>query len=393
MASSPLVLKSHSSAANRRADPSRRTDKSTSGGWSWHLGTIFGIEIRVHATFLILLGWVAMSHLAAGHTPAMAVNGVGYILAVFGIVVLHELGHALTARRFGIRTRDITLLPIGGVARLERMPSRPSQEFLVAIAGPAVNFALAFLLFAVLAAMGAIEDTSHWTLVGGPFLAKLMWTNLGLGIFNLIPAFPMDGGRVLRALLAMRTSYLRATDIAAMVGQGLALAFGLVGLFVNPFLVFIALFVWIGAQGEARIAHVHAALAGIPVVEAVATNFATVTPDTTVSNVAQHMLAGFQDDVPVVDGSLLLGMVYREDILKAVLVGDVNASVGSIMRLDPNIVRASESLDAAFERLQASGRRSIPVVRDDALIGVLPIENVAYLLQLRERQRAQMTHA
>jgi Zn-dependent protease len=363
------------------------------GSWSWHIGSLFGIEVRVHATFLILLGWVAMSHLMAGHAVAMAASGVVYILAVFAIVVLHELGHALTARRFGIRTRDITLLPIGGVARLERMPSKPSQEFLVAIAGPAVNFVLALLLFATLVAMGAIQDTTRWTLVGGPFLAKLMWTNLALGAFNLIPAFPMDGGRVLRALLAMRTSYLRATDIAALVGQGLALAFGLVGLFVNPFLVFIALFVWIGAQGEARMAHVHAALAGVPVAEALVTRLVAVSPDEPVSSVAQHMLAGFQDDVPVLDRDRLAGVVYREDVLKAALEGNTNTPVASIMQRNPDVVGESESLDAAFERLQASGRRSIPVVRGDELIGVLPVENVAYVLQVRERQRAQMAHA
>jgi len=355
-----------------------------SSRWAWRLGRLFGIEVRVHATFLILLGWVAMSHLMNGQGIAVAAGGVAYVLAVFAIIVLHELGHALTARRFGIATRDITLLPIGGIARLERMPSKPSEELLVAIAGPAVNVVLAMLLFATVVAMGAFEDVARVSLVGGPLLVKLMWTNVAICVFNLIPAFPMDGGRVLRALVAMRTSYVRATDIAAAVGQGVALVFGLVGLFVNPFLVFIALFVWIGAQAEARMAHVHASLAGVLTSQAMVTRFAVVSPDDPLSNVVQLMLKGFQDDVPVVEGERLVGVLGREDVLKAAIAGDVNARVASLMRRDVASVGESDALDVAFLRLQASGRRSIPVVRGDVLVGVLPVENVAYVLHVRE---------
>jgi Zn-dependent protease/CBS domain-containing protein len=360
----------------------RHDDQPRASRWSWRLGRLFGIEVRVHATFLILLGWVAMSHFMAGHGLSMAASGVAYILSVFAIIVLHELGHALTARRFGIATRDITLLPIGGVARLERMPTKPSQELLVAIAGPAVNVALAFLLFAALVAMGTIEDATQLTFVGGPFLAKLMWTNIGLAAFNVIPAFPMDGGRVLRAILAMRTSYVRATDIAAMVGQGVALVFGLVGLFYNPFLVFIALFVWIGAQAEAQLAHVHASLAGVPVSRAMITRFAVVAPDEPVSAIVDRMLGGFQDDVPVVEGSRLVGVLGREDVLRAAIGGNTDAPVRSVMRRGFSVVNEADSLELAFDRLQGSGQRCIPVVRGDEIVGVLPVDNVAYVLRM-----------
>lgn len=365
-------------------------DQPGGGRWSWRIGRIFGIEVRVHATFLILLGWVAMSHFMAGHGLAMAASGVVFVLAVFAIIVLHELGHALTARRFGIATRDITLLPIGGVARLERMPTKPSQELLVAIAGPAVNVALALLLFAALLTMGTIEDATHLTFVGGPFLAKLMWTNVALAAFNVIPAFPMDGGRVLRALLAMRTSYVRATDIAAMVGQGVALVFGLVGLFVNPFLVFIAFFVWIGAHAEAQMAHVHASLAGVPVSRAMVTRFAVVTPDEPVSSVVDRMLGGFQDDVPVVEGARLVGVLGREDVLRAAIAGNAGALVRAAMRTEFSVVNESDPLELALERLQSSGRRSIPVVRGDDVVGMLPIENIAYVLRARGERRAAL---
>jgi len=366
------------------AEGPRRASRPRASGWSWRLGRLFGIEVRVHATFLILLGWVAVSHFMAGHGIAMAASGVAFILAVFAIIVLHELGHALTARRFGIQTRDITLLPIGGVARLERMPTEPSQELLVAVAGPAVNVALALVLFVALVAMGALEDTTRLALLGGPFLAKLMWTNIALAAFNVIPAFPMDGGRVLRALLAMRTSYVHATDIAARVGQGVALAFGLVGLFVNPFLVFIALFVWIGAQGEAQLAHVHASLAGVPASSAMITRFAVIAPEEPVSAVVDRMLGGFQDDVPVVEGARLVGVLGREDVLKAAISGRANAAVGLVMRTDFSVVGESDSLEVALERLQSSGQRCIPVVRGDEVVGVLPVDNVAYVLRMRD---------
>jgi len=380
MASTSMRLPGAGATTSTRPQPPAESSR-----WAWRLGHVFGIEVRVHATFLILLGWVAMSHLMNGQGIAVAAGGVAYVLAVFAIIVLHELGHALTARRFGIATRDITLLPIGGIARLERMPSKPSEELLVAIAGPAVNVVLAMLLFATVVAMGAFENVARVSLVGGPLLVKLMWTNVAICVFNLIPAFPMDGGRVLRALVAMRTSYVRATDIAAAVGQGVALVFGLVGLFVNPFLVFIALFVWIGAQAEARMAHVHASLAGVLTSQAMVTRFAVVSPDDPLSNVVQLMLKGFQDDVPVVEGERLVGVLGREDVLKAAIAGDVNARVASLMRRDVASVGESDALDVAFLRLQASGRRSIPVVRGDVLVGVLPVENVAYVLHVRER--------
>jgi Zn-dependent protease len=205
---------------------------------SWKIGRVAGIDVYAHATFLILLGWVGLSHYLQRQRWEDALSGLGFILALFAIVVLHELGHALTAKHFGIRTRDITLLPIGGVARLERIPDEPKQELLVALAGPAVNVVLALILLGLLAVGAGLSALTEVQLIRGHFLAKLMWVNVGLAVFNLLPAFPMDGGRVLRALLAMRMDYVRATNIAAHIGQGLAWVFGFIGLFTNPFLVY-----------------------------------------------------------------------------------------------------------------------------------------------------------
>src|SRR5688572_27812912 len=181
--------------------------------WSWRVGRIAGIDLYVHPTFMLLLAWVAIVHYLERQRWADAAGGLLFIVTLFGIIVLHELGHALTARRFGIRARDITLLPIGGVARLERMPEDPKQEFLVALAGPAVNVVLAIILFVTLVPISGIAALGNVALVGGQFLSKLIWVNVALALFNLLPAFPMDGGRVLRALLAMRMDYVKATHI------------------------------------------------------------------------------------------------------------------------------------------------------------------------------------
>jgi Zn-dependent protease len=227
-------------------------------GRSFHLGTFSGIPVFLHWTFLLLLGFVAVSQLLGSGSPGQAVYGVLFVAAIFGCVVLHEFGHALAARRFGIGTRDVTLLPIGGVARLDRMPDDPRQELVVALAGPAVNVAIAGALGIWLFLSGSASGGApSW--IGGSFTAQLMSVNLALVLFNLLPAFPMDGGRVLRALLARRIGHLRATGTAATIGRGIAVVFGVVGLLWNPMLVLIAVFVWFGAGQEAEMARRRAA--------------------------------------------------------------------------------------------------------------------------------------
>src|SRR5213080_1855499 len=281
--------------------------------WSWKLGTVAGIGLYVHATFLLLLAWVGVTYWLAGGSAA-ALDGIAFILALFACVVLHELGHALTARRYGIRTRDITLLPIGGVSRLERIPDDPRQEVWVSLAGPAVNVVIAAALYAWLLLSQTWRPLSALTMAGGPFLERLLLVNVSLAVFNLLPAFPMDGGRVLRALLAMRMDYVRATQVAAQVGQAMALVFGLLGLFTNPFLV------WIGAAQEASMVQMRTALSGIPVSRAMLTDFHTLAPEDPAKRVLELILAGSQQDFPVVDGGQggrLAGVLLRSDVLKA----------------------------------------------------------------------------
>jgi len=217
------------------------------------IGDVARIGIFVHWTFFLMLVGLFAFYLYQGATPAAALSGVGLVSAVFVCVVLHELGHALTARHFGIPTLDITIYPIGGIARLEGIPREPRQEFWIAIAGPAVNLVIAGVLFLFNLATGQPTGMLSVLQAATSIPGLLMWLNLSLVGFNMLPAFPMDGGRVLRAGLATQMDYVRATRIAAYVGQGMAVLFGLYGLWiVNPVLLFIAAFVFLGARQEAQ---------------------------------------------------------------------------------------------------------------------------------------------
>ncbi len=210
--------------------------------WSIKIGSVAGTAIRIHVTFLLLLAWIfGVEYIAGG--PQAAWNSLLFIVLLFLCVLLHEFGHIFTARAFGVRTPDVILLPIGGVSRLERIPEKPSEEFLIAIAGPAVNVAIAAVLVLVGGANLSVDRLAALESADVSMIDRLAAVNLFLAAFNLIPAFPMDGGRVLRALLAARFGYVRATEIAAMIGQWVAFALGFLGLFGNPILIFIAIFV------------------------------------------------------------------------------------------------------------------------------------------------------
>jgi Zn-dependent protease len=358
--------------------------------WSWKVAQVAGIGIYVHVTFLILLAWVGLSHYLLRYSWEDVADGILFIIALFAIVVLHELGHALTAKRFGVRTRDITLLPIGGVARLERIPDEPRQELLVALAGPAVNVLLAAILFAVLAAGERLTALTDVTLVGGDFLSKLMWINVSLAVFNLLPAFPMDGGRVLRALLAIRMNYLRATQIAASIGQGIALLFGLLGLFVNPFLVFIALFVWMGAAQEAGMAQMRSALGGIPVGQVMTTEFRTLSPHEPLSQAARQTLAGYQHDFPVIEHGRVVGVLTREGLLAGLTKGGPQAEVGEAMQRSFETADPAEMAELALARLQSSACRSLPVLRNGQLVGIVTLENAGEFMMIQAAMRGRL---
>jgi Zn-dependent protease/predicted transcriptional regulator len=349
--------------------------------WSWKLARIAGIDVYVHATFFMVVAWIGLIHWNESHRVAAVIEGVAFILALFACVVAHEFGHALTAARYGIRTKDITLLPIGGLARLERIPEVPIQELWVALAGPAVNVVIAAVLFAWLHASGAWQAIQGIGVTAGAFAERVMMANVLLAAFNLLPAFPMDGGRALRALLATRMEYTRATQRAALVGQGMAILFGFIGLQGNPMLVFIALFVWIGAGQEASVVQMKSALAGIPLRRAMLTHFRTLTPASTLGDAVDLLLTGSQQDFPVVVNGRIEGMLTRSDLVKALPQHGRQATVAGILRQCPT-AEASEMLESVFARLQGRDCHTIPVVDHGALIGLVTMDNVGEFLMI-----------
>ncbi|HUY15782.1 MAG TPA: site-2 protease family protein [Terriglobia bacterium] len=355
--------------------------------WAWKIGRLAGITVYMHATFLLLILFILFSDLYEGHSLAAAASGVFFILVIFACVVLHELGHALTARRYGIKTRDIILLPIGGVARLERMPEDPRQELVVALAGPAVNVVIAGGLFAILTALGIHAGFENVRLMGGDFVEKLMAVNLWLAGFNLLPAFPMDGGRVLRALLATRMEYTRATQWAAHVGQAMALVFGFIGLFSDPFLLFIALFVWMGADAEASTALIKTSLGGIPVQRVMLKDFQTLKPEDTLAQAVDHILAGWQQDFPVVFGDHVLGILTREDMMRTLAQRGSSVLVRDVMRRDFNIADSHDMLEHALGLLHKSRSRSVPVEHDGHLVGMLDLNKVGEFMMVQSALR------
>jgi Zn-dependent protease/CBS domain-containing protein len=370
-------------AQTDRASRSRRSIARTSGTWSWQLGEISGIAISVHATFVLLVAWFAVAFWVEVGNLIRVASGVALLLLLFGCVLLHELGHALTAQRFGFSTREITLLPIGGIARLERIPDDPKQSLLITLAGPAVNIAIAAALFVALRVTGTWQPITDISLTQGPFFERLMLVNISLVIFNMLPAFPMDGGRALRALLATRLDDRRATHIAARLGQGMAVLFALVGWFANPLLIFIALFVWTGAAQEAAMADLLAALRGIPVGRVMRTAFRSLTaadPLSTAIDVLQH---GGQHDFPVTQDGRLVGLLTRDDVLAGLRESGPQSRVADAMQRGFLVVEPHEMLDVALGRLNASQFSTAAVVQDGRVIGLLTAEAVAEFLNLQ----------
>lgn len=355
--------------------------------WSLKIGRFSGIDVYMHFTFILLVSWVAYLNWRQGQSMAAAAAGVAFILAIFLCVVLHEFGHALTARRYGIKTRDIILLPIGGLARLERLPTNPIQELWVALAGPAVNVVIAAGLFLWLNLTAALVPLESLTLTAGPFLERLMAVNLFLVAFNMIPAFPMDGGRVLRAVLATRQDYARATQTAASVGQGIAVLFGFVGLFYNPLLLFIAIFVWIGAAQEAHMAHLKSAIGGIPVQQAMIRDFQTLMRDDSLEHAVQMTLAGSQKDFPVVDNGRLAGILTQRDLLQALARPEAHPTVGAAMQRDFVRVDDAEMLEGAFAKLSECQCHTLPVMRDGKLVGLVTMDNLGEYMRIQAARK------
>jgi Zn-dependent protease/CBS domain-containing protein len=353
--------------------------------WSLNIGRVAGTVVRVHLTFLLFLAWIfAASYAASGAQAAW--QTVVFMVLLFLCVLLHEFGHILTARAFGVATPYVTLLPIGGVAQLERIPEEPWEEFLIAIAGPLVNVVITIVLVYVGgAAMQGYEatalDNTHISMID-----RLAVVNLFLALFNLIPAFPMDGGRVLRAALASKFGYVRATEISASIGQFVAFALGFIGLMYNPILIFIAIFVYLAASSEAHMVALRAASRGVPVSHAMMTHFETLTPDGRLDGAVQTLLQTGQGEFPVVDGAgKPVGVLDRGALIRALKTLGPDARVADAMSPQIPTIGHRMTLEQAFKLLQ---EKTVPAVGvTDAggkLIGLVTGETIAEMMMLQE---------
>jgi Zn-dependent protease/predicted transcriptional regulator len=346
---------------------------------------IAGIQIRIHVTFVLLLVWVALSSKVAGLGPTATLLGVALVLVVFAIIVIHELGHALVARRYGVRTREILLLPIGGIANLERIPERPSQELAIAVVGPAINLVLAGVIWFAIALAGGDVHLGDATSLGGLFAAQLLWINVALALFNLIPAFPMDGGRALRALLAMRLGRERATEIAAGLGKMFAVTLGVYGLLTSPWLVLIALVIWFGARHEGEITRLRSAIRDVPVSAAMNRQVHTVTPDESLEEAARWLVASGQSQVPIVDHGAPVGVLTRGDVATGLARAGASSPVAAAPHHDAFIVTPADRLVDVFDQLAQSPETVAVVVQDGMPVGIVSPEQIASFVALRER--------
>ena len=343
--------------------------------WSWTVGHLFGISIRIHVTLLLLLVWLVTAFAIRGAGLTEAATGLVLVSLVFVIIVVHELAHALVARRFGCATRDILLLPIGGMSRLEKMPERPTHELLVALAGPAVNVALALVLALGIGLTGGSFDPADAATIGGALTSQLLWINVVLAAFNLLPAFPMDGGRVFRAVLSIWIGRERATRAAAGVGKLLAVGFVLIGLLVNPILAVIGVFVWFAAQQEASSLALRSVLAGVPVARAMVRKLAVAEASEPLAHTAARMLAGGWHELPVVDADRLVGVVTAHDLARALATPNPPSTVAEITQRDVPMVSPGAPLESVLEPL---GRTGVALVVDGVtLVGMLTLDQVA----------------
>ena len=348
--------------------------------WSLKLFRIRGIDIKVHLTFILILIWAAYNWgVGLGAGTAGAAFGVVVTLLLFVCVTLHELAHSLTAMRYGVMVKDITLLPIGGMAQMEKMPEKPSQELTMSLAGPLTNLAIAVILiliclpFGIRSTAGIGELFRMLGTVSWPGLvAYLVMTNIGLGLFNLIPAFPMDGGRVLRALLAMRLDYARATAWAVYIGQGLAWLLGLYGVMSgNWTLLIIALFIYMGAGQEGRMVEVKSVLDKMRVGQAMTRQVQALSPQAPLSQAVEITLGTFQTDFPVVEDGRLVGLLTETDLVSALQKQGAEAPVRQVMRAEFPVAAPDEPLFDAQQRMSAARLRAMPVVAQDRLVGLL----------------------
>lgn len=343
--------------------------------WSFRIGSLFGIPLRVHLTFLLLLVFIA---LAPGDRPGGISGGYGvlWVILVFGCVVLHELSHSLAARRYGIPVRSITLLPIGGVSQMTRMPEKPGQEFAISVAGPLMSFALAVAFRVMAAVTGAPGDTFAGPIGSGHIVVDLFRINLILGLFNLAPAFPLDGGRALKAVLAMVMEPLKATRLAVTIGQVLAGVLFVVGVLFNWWLALIAVFIYLGAEGEEKAAELKASFRNVPVADVMIEAPLTLSPGQSLHDAATLFCHSPQNDFAVTVGEEVVGVLSQGRLLKALHERSPDTPVEEVMTTGFPHTGPRAMINPLYRTMVEEGLSAVPVVEEGRLLGLVTLEQI-----------------
>ena len=364
--------------------------------WSIPAGRIFGVELRIHLTFFFLLAFVWLTESASAHGVPNAGRGLVLVGIIFGCVVLHELGHAMVGMRSGVPAKAIILLPIGGVTLLDetQQPIEPGaltwkRDIRIALAGPLVNLVIALIAGGViLAAAPSVQLFARPYIHSSNLLRSLVWSNVWLAGFNLLPAYPMDGGRVLRAFFTRHMDSVRATRRAVTIGQAFATIFMLLGILQPAFvwLTMIGFFLFIAAQLEERSAVFQSVLETVRLEDIMLTDFATLSPADTLEDALDKAVHSLQDDFPVIRGSDMVGVVSKQKILQA-LRAEGNGYVQSVMNRIFEVAQKKESLASAFRKLTARNLSIIPVVEDQRLVGIVTLQNLMHSMALLAESR------
>ena len=356
---------------------------------SLQLGRIAGIKVQIHWTFWLLFLFIGFMVFANDGSYTDLFWNFVFITALFICVVLHEFGHALAARRYGVGTRNITLLPIGGVANLKDMPENPKEEFIIAIAGPLVNVVIAFLLWLVVPVDNFLVDDPEMleeqlsSINASNFLFYLLAVNVALVVFNMIPAFPMDGGRVFRAILSTRMSRVQATQAATALGKFLAMIFFLFGLFSNIILAVIAVFIYFGAHSENIVIQQISLLQGNDIEDAMITDFTTLKPDDTLQSAIDRILDSTEQDFVVEENGRVVGILFMSDLAPALRERGNESLVSDIMEKNIVTLNAKDPLQSAYRELKTGNKNFFPVVDNEKLVGVLDMNNINEFLTFR----------
>jgi Zn-dependent protease/predicted transcriptional regulator len=352
------------------------------------------IHIFVHWTFLLIVGWVILANARWGVNIEPMFWSLLFIGAVFASVALHELGHALTAAHFGIKAKNIVLLPIGGTASIEKFPDNPRQELSISIAGPLVNLVIAILIWLIFS-----PGTSFWSVPedtsithGHDFIYNLKVVNLGLALFNLIPAFPMDGGRILRALLGFKLNYIRATSIASNIGRSIAVIFIGLGIWmVNPFLPLIGLFIILSAGTEEYYLRLRSLVKGIKLNEVLMYNYNSLQANMTVQEAANMLEANHAKYFVLLDGANPVGIINRLEIMKAVAEMKYSELLKNLIQKELLYFEANKDVEGVLEKLASNDERIFPVMQNSHLIGVVNLNHIIEYLLLHRTGTPEFT--